>query len=148
MPKQLHILLADDDKGDRSVFKKALKELPASIRLTTIQDGEQLINFLSENTAKLPDLLFLDLNMSRKNGNECLSEIKRNEKLKQIPIIIYSTALKDDVADVLYQNGAHYCLKKSNPSDLHRSLNKVLRLLSKNPRQPPRNRFVVNLKEP
>ena len=71
-PKQqhapIHILLADDDIDDISFFDKALKELPVSVNLTTVNDGHQLMNYLSENLEHLPDVLFLDLNMPRKNG--------------------------------------------------------------------------------
>ncbi len=83
--KQLNILLADDDTDDCVFFKRALKELAIPISLTTVHDGEQLMDFLANKTNELPHVLFLDLNMPRKNGFECLSEIKSNEKLSQLP---------------------------------------------------------------
>ena len=92
----INILLADDDIDDISFFDNALKGLPVSTHLTTVNDGEQLMNYLSGNLENLPDVLFLDLNMPRKNGFECLSEIRENEKLKNISIVIFSTSYPQD----------------------------------------------------
>jgi CheY-like chemotaxis protein len=93
----LNILLADDDKDDRLLFDKALKAMPFPTHLITVHDGEQLMNYLSENSDHLPDVLFLDINMPRKNGFECLSEIKENKKLKDIPIVMFSTSYPRDI---------------------------------------------------
>ena len=99
-PKQQHaplnILLADDDADDRSFFDRALKDLPTSTHLTTVNDGEELMEYISENLEHLPDVLFLDLNMPRKNGFECLCEIRENEKLKDLSVVIFSTSFPQD----------------------------------------------------
>ena len=71
--KHLNLLLADDDIDDCSFFKEVLENLPISTHLTTVHDGEQLIQLLAKETIELPHVLFLDLNMPRKNGFECLS---------------------------------------------------------------------------
>ena len=148
-PKQknapVNILLADDDKDDRYFFEKALKEVPIATHLTTFKDGEQLMNYLSKNSKLLPDVLFLDVNMPRKNGSECLSEIKLNPKLKELPVIIYSTSLRDKIADVFYQNGAHYYLQKCDFPDLVKSIHKSLTLLAENPNRLSRDKFILTL---
>ena len=150
-PKQQHapinILLADDDKDDRYFFKMALKEVSIATHLTTVSDGERLMDYLSENSENLPDVLFLDLNMPRKNGNECLVAIKSDKKLKQLPVIIYSTSLQDAVADVLYKNGAHYYLHKCDIAILAKSIHRILTLLLENPKQPSRDQFILCLKK-
>ena len=87
----LNILLAEDDTDDRFFFDKALSELPIATQLTTVHDGEQLMKYLSENLEQLPDVLFLDINMPRKNGYECMSEIKENKLLKDIFVVMFST---------------------------------------------------------
>ena len=92
-----NILLADDDIDDCIFFKEALEDLPFSATLFTVSDGVQLMNYLSAKTDILPDALFLDLNMPRKSGYECLSEIRSVDKLKDIPIFIFSTSLDLDV---------------------------------------------------
>ncbi len=92
----LNILLAEDDSADRFFFEKALKEIPIATHLVKVQDGEELMNYLSGNLKYLPDVLFLDLSMPRKTGFECLSEIKENKKLKDIPVVVFTIAFPHD----------------------------------------------------
>lgn len=142
----VHILLADDDIDDRFFFEKALRSLSIPTRLETVEDGEKLITKLTKNPEKLPDVLFLDLNMPRKNGSECLAEIKSNEKLKDLPVIIYSTSLHKEVADLLYANGAHYYIQKTDLLELERNLQHVLTLIiNKKFRRPTKDQFVISL---
>lgn len=89
--KPLHILLADDDQDDCLFYNQALRELDSNTTLTTVNDGEALMEWLENTTADLPDILFLDINMPRKSGTECLAEIKQTEKLKNLPVIMFST---------------------------------------------------------
>jgi CheY-like chemotaxis protein len=110
--KELRVLLADDDIDDCLFFKEALEELPLSTRLTIVNDGDQLMKLLLKNTSRLPHVLFLDLNMPRKNGFECLTEIRLNDKLKALPAIMYSTSSEQDLIDRLYQNGAQHFIRK------------------------------------
>ena len=134
--KQLHILLADDDIDDCNFFSKALQALPISSNLTTVRDGERLMKYLDENSEQLPDVLFLDINMPRKSGFECLSEIKENIKLKDIPVVMFSTSYPQhmtyarDMMSLLSKIGASDCIRK--PSDfeqlkqvIHNALIKV-----------------------
>jgi len=109
-----HILLADDDKDDSILFQEILEELPLSTHLTKVSNGEQLMQFLNETKGQLPDVLFLDLNMPRKNGYDCLSEIKGSEKLKSLSVIIFSTAFEPQVISLLYEKGAQYYIRKPN----------------------------------
>jgi CheY-like chemotaxis protein len=109
---ELQVLLADDDIDDCLLFKEALKELPISTHLTIVNDGDQLMKLLRKSTSQLPHVLFLDINMPRKNGFECLTEIKLNDKLKALPVILYSTTSEQDVIDRLYQSGAQYFIRK------------------------------------
>lgn len=121
--KKLKILHADDDADDCIFFKEALRELNLHTFHTAVHDGEQLMQYLDNNPDELPHLLFLDLNMPRKNGSECLSEIKFNNRLKQITIIILSTAFEPETVNRLYENGAHYYIQK--PTD-YTQLKKVI----------------------
>lgn len=110
--KNINILLADDDKDDCMLFKEALEELELPTKLTTVSDGEQLMKLLNHNEEHFFNVLFLDLNMPRKNGFICLEEIKCNAKLKSLPVIIFSTSYDVAIADKLYKNGAlHYICK-------------------------------------
>ena len=139
-----HILLADDDKDDCTLFKDALDDLPFATHLTTVPNGEQLMQLLNKNE-ELPDLLFLDLNMPRKNGFECLSEIKQDEKLKRISVIIISTSFDPDIVNRLYIQGARYYIRKPNVyADLVKAIHKAITLTSQgNSFQPSEEEFVL-----
>ena len=144
----LSILLADDDMDDCIFFKEAVEELFLSTQLSTMHDGEQLMQYLNNETNKLPDVLFLDLNMPRKNGFECLSEIKGNKKLKQLPVIIFSTSFEQEVVNLLYKNGAQYFIRK--PSEfsqfkkiIHQTITKLI--APQNIPQQTRENFVLTV---
>ncbi len=141
----IRILLADDDQDDHMLFGEALRGLPFLTQLSTANDGEELMRQLTEKPGPLPDLLFLDLNMPRKNGLECLQDIKQNEKLKHLPVIIYSTSLQKEVADQLYALGAyHYIRKPIEFSQLTEVVHHALTLIvQKNSAQPTRANFVL-----
>ena len=146
MNKTRHdILLADDDMDDCTFFEDALKELPVTVSLSIVNDGVQLINFLSASE-NLPGLLFLDLNMPRKSGMECLSEIKANDKFKALPVIIFSTSLNIDVLDALYQKGAHYYVRKPGEyQTLKKVILEAISLTAQNSLdQPARDQFIIH----
>ena len=118
--KQLNILLAEDDQDDRDFFDMALKEIPIPTHLTAVYDGEQLMDYLYKNSEHLPNVLFLDLNMPRKNGFECLCEIKEDEKLKDLLVVMFSTSYprdsqyEEDMINRLLKIGAHDFIRKSD----------------------------------
>ncbi len=107
-------MLADDDLDDCNFFKNALDALPLATNLITVADGDQLMDFLSENPDELPHVLFLDINMPRKNGLECLSEIKRNAKLKHIPVVMLSTSNSPEKINTVFKTGGHVYIHKPN----------------------------------
>ena len=144
----INILLADDDYDDRFFFNKAIEALPFQTHLTTVEDGAKLMTYLFKNLAKLPDVLFLDYNMPRKNGFECLMEIKLSPLLKSIPVIMYSTYVHDDVADLLYTNGAHFFIRKSELGELKKLLQTIFTLIVENRFvRPTRKKFILSLLE-
>ena len=145
--KQLNILLADDDVDDSLFFKAALEGSSLSANFTTVSDGERLMHLLTNGTEELPDVLFLDLNMPRKNGFECLSEIKQNSKLKLLPVIVFSTSLEQEVVNQLYQNGALYFIRKPpHFTQFKKIILQVLTIIAQgNLTQPVRENFVITL---
>ncbi|MBK9732632.1 MAG: response regulator [Chitinophagaceae bacterium] len=142
----VNILLADDDQDDCLFFKEALDELQLKTKLTAVHDGEQLMLLLNKKADSQPDLVFLDLNMPRKNGFTCLEEIKRSEKLKSLPVIIFSTSYDESIADLLYKNGAqHYICKPADFSELKKVIHQALTIVSeKNTSQPRKENFLLN----
>jgi DNA-binding NtrC family response regulator len=149
MKGPLNIVLVDDDKDDHLIFAKALKETAFETELTCLTNGEKLMGYLSKHIHQLPDAIFLDLNMPRKNGSECLVEIKRNKNLKNIPVIIYSTNFHTDILDILYKYGAYYCIRKSaNKNQALDSVNRVLKSLAEHSGiQPSREKFAIGFIE-
>lgn len=111
MDKQ-YIFLADDDEDDRMLFSEALEEQCPEASMVTFDNGVDLMASLLDREQRLPDVIFLDLNMPLMNGEECLSDIRREPKLEAIPIIIYSTSLDPQQVENLRENGANKYLKK------------------------------------
>ena len=107
-------MLADDDVDDCMLFREALGEMSLAAGLTTVSDGVELMRLLASGEP-LPDAIFLDLNMPKKNGFECLAEIKNNPGLQKIPVFIYSTSFASNVIDLLYKEGARHYIRK--PAD-------------------------------
>ncbi|MEL1252431.1 response regulator [Flavobacterium sp. DGU38] len=125
----LHILLADDDEDDRLFFKDAFEEVKVQTKVEFVFDGLQLMEHLNNPDNKLPDILFLDLNMPKKTGKECLIEIKKTERLKNLIIAIYSTSSSDEDIEDTFVEGANIYIKK--PSDfnaLKKIINEVITL--------------------
>jgi len=110
--ENLHLLLADDDDDDCLLFRDALGELPYATRLSVVSDGVELMEALLDKNIPLPDYLFLDLNMPRKNGTECLSEIKQDNRLKKLPVIIFSTCALQPTINNLFAMGAQHYIRK------------------------------------
>jgi CheY-like chemotaxis protein len=142
-----HILLAEDDKDDQFLFNYVLETLKIPFTLTIVTDGVELMNLLSDKSNQLPDILFLDLNMPRKNGAECLIEIKKFEHLKQLPIVICSTAREDSSTVLLYENGANYYITKPDQLQQYKLLiNKAIELVQQTgSKQIPLKEFMVTI---
>lgn len=123
----LYILLADDDETDRLIFRDALEELNMKTFIHTVNNGVQLMDYLTKDDVKLPHLLFLDLNMPRKNGLECLKEIRSNLKLKEISVAIYSTSTSEEDIEKTFLSGANIYIEKPNDfSTLKKVLDKAI----------------------
>jgi len=121
--KPIYILLADDDEDDRLFFKEAFEEIKLNTSVKTVNDGVELMKHLTQEGARLPHILFLDLNMPRKTGIDCLLEIKRLAHMKDIAIAIYSTSSSEKDIEETFIQGANVYIKK--PSDFN-ALKKIL----------------------
>jgi CheY-like chemotaxis protein len=119
----LFVLLADDDDDDRLFFKKAFEEVKIQTKVEFVRDSEELMKYLTNRNAILPDILFLNLHMSKKTGHECLVEIKKNNKLKNFVIAVYSTASSEEDIEDIFIKGANIYIKKPNN---FKSLKKII----------------------
>jgi len=116
-------MLADDDEDDRLFFKEAFEEVKINYSISAFNDGEQLMEHLYDTTNPLPDIIFLDLNMPRKSGIECLKEIRANDRLKKISVAIYSTSSSEQDIEDTFVSGANVYIKKPNDFNM---LKKIL----------------------
>ncbi len=119
----IHVLLADDDEDDRNFFLDALNELKINTVINVVKDGKELINHLTQTENSLPHVLFLDINMPYKTGIDCLNEIKKIDRLKDIAIAIYSTSGSEKDIEETFIRGANVYIKKPSSFSL---LKKVL----------------------
>lgn len=121
------ILIADDDPDDRMMIQEAFGERCPHCRLHFVQDGEELMKFLSgerpgtdqSGTGLIPDLLLLDLNMPLKDGREALAEVRANPLYVAMPIVVMTTSENDEDKLFCQQNGANsYIVKPSRYMEL------------------------------
>ena len=118
MNKPPHILLIDDDPDDKLLFHEALVSVQSQTCFNYFGNGRDAINWLSK-TEELPDYIFLDLNMPRMNGKETLEEIKKNPRLKPLPVIVYSTSNNEiDKQECKRLGAALYITKPYRLADL------------------------------
>ena len=121
MAKTVSFLLVDDDADDTSLFKEVLEEVNPSVVFNSAEDGHQALHFLKNETSILPDIIFLDLNMPRMGGKECLAQIKNDEKLHSIPVIMYTTSSQSkDIEETIQKGAICFITKPSNVRDLKR----------------------------
>lgn len=143
----MNILLADDDEDDCVFFKEALEGITISTNLFIVNDGEELMLLLTNETKIVPQVLFLDINMPKKNGFECLQEIRKNKKLQRLPVVMFSTSLEEGVVNQLYHDGASYFIRKpDNFSEFIRIIQHTLELVQQNNNvQTSRDHFVLSM---
>jgi CheY-like chemotaxis protein len=123
------ILLIDDDADDQEIFISALTQIDSSILCLSFTDGEEALNLLQTEIIAVPDFIFLDLNMPRFSGKQCLAELKKSVKFKGIPVIIYTTsAASKDIEDTRALGADHFLIKPSTFLELQESLVNIFSL--------------------
>lgn len=123
------LMIVDDDKDDRFFFRSAIRKNNPSFECVEAENGVEALQQL-RTTEQLPDFIFLDLNMPKMDGRECLKELKKDETLKNIPVIIYSTSEYKLDKEVTKELGADFFLTKLSdiyplPEELVKAMNKV-----------------------
>lgn len=127
---QKNIYLADDDIDDREMFAEVLLELDSSVILKQAEDGKQLMEILQFSPSPLPDVVFLDLNMPKQNGFECLKQIRNHDgHLKNLNIVIFTTSSdQNDMAKAFALGANFYAVKPSTFSELRSFVRDVLQI--------------------
>ena len=104
--QEVEILLVEDNPGDIRLMQEALKEAKVSNSVIIARDGQEAVDYLFEHRDEnVPDLILLDINLPKLSGFEVLKQIKADEKLKIIPVVIVTSSSSED--DVL-QSYRHY----------------------------------------
>ena len=111
MKKPLSILIIDDDDDDKQMFCEVLSEIDRDISCISSANGQDALQLLRQKITP-PDFIFLDLNMPRMSGKQCLVHIKQIEILASVPIIIYSTSKLVEDREETMRLGADYFLTK------------------------------------
>ena len=140
-----NIFLADDDTDDVIFFEDALNSLSLPTQLTVANDGAQLMKTLDHEVPPPPDAIFLDLNMPGKNGFDCLTEIRKDPKLKDIPVVIFSTSDNPDAIETTYSLGANYYICKPRSFELLKKAIRTILFLDDNQlvHQPSKENFFL-----
>jgi CheY-like chemotaxis protein len=121
------VFIVDDDSDDREFFCDALHEIDEEIQCICAGNGNEAMALLTEQNGVHPDYIFLDMNMPRISGKQCLSFIKNNQQLSHIPVIIFSTTRQYEEAEEARQLGAALFLTKpATYSELKRNLSLIL----------------------
>lgn len=120
----IEILLVEDNPGDVRLTQEALKDSKLRNNLSVVRDGVEAMAFLFREgvfaDAPRPDIILLDLNLPRKDGREVLEEIKHDETLRRIPIVVLTTS--EDEQDILRSYDLHANCYITKPVDLSRFL--------------------------
>ncbi len=118
----IDILLVEDNPGDVRLTKEALKDAKVLNEIYVAKDGVEAMEFLHKQgqftEAPIPDMILLDLNLPRKDGREVLAEIKKDPKLKHIPVIVLTTSKADE--DIIKTYNLHANAYITKPVDLNR----------------------------
>ncbi len=120
--RPVDILLVEDNPGDVRLTKEALRDAKVMNEIFVARDGVEAMEFLHGDGAfknvPMPDLILLDLNLPRKDGREVLAEIKLDQKLKRIPVIVLTTSKADE--DIIKTYNLHANAYVTKPVDLNR----------------------------
>jgi len=125
--KFIDILLVEDSPGDVRLAQEALKEAKVRNKLYTVTDGVEAMDFLRQEgkyaDAERPDLILLDLNLPKKDGREVLAEIKSDDDLKRVPVVILTVSKAEE--DILKSYNLHANCYITKPIDLDQFLKVV-----------------------
>jgi len=125
--KPVGILLVEDNPGDADLAREALQDSKLNNNLTVVGDGEAAMAYLRREKpykdALRPDLVILDLNLPKKDGREVLAEMKADDRLKRIPVVILTTSQAEE--DVLKAYNLHANCYISKPIDLNQFMKVV-----------------------
>jgi CheY-like chemotaxis protein len=112
MQNFLLTLLIDDDEDDQEFFSMAIKETDPHAQCVFANDGIHALEKFKTDESFMPSVIFIDINMPRMNGLQCLSEIKKLSRIQHVPTYIYSTSDEKSIVEECLRLGASGFIKK------------------------------------
>jgi CheY-like chemotaxis protein len=127
MDSKTTIMIIDDDDDDRSLFREAVEESKSNCEFMEADSSAEAFAMLERLHGKLPDIIFLDLNMPGITGKQFLKKIKENRKLKEIPVVIYSTSKRlEDYNETIQLGAMNFIIKPASFEDICNVINESL----------------------
>lgn len=118
-------LLVDDDLDDTSLFEEVLQQVDPAVVFASAANGHEALAALREGITR-PDVIFLDLNMPRMDGRQCLAALKEDDTLKQIPVIMYTTSSQPkDVEQAMQKGAVSFITKPTSLKELQEILEAI-----------------------
>ena len=129
-PKRLKVLMVEDDPGDVELTREAMGTGQLSIDLEVVEDGEKALTYLIHQVPsthkQLPDLILLDLNLPKKNGQEVLKEIKQHKELRLIPVVILTSSAREEDIRSTYEIGCNcYVMKPAGLKQFTKTMHAI-----------------------
>ncbi|WP_347216783.1 response regulator [Chryseobacterium sp.] len=119
----LNVIVADNDENTLIFFKNIFKELKISIKIQCFNNGKDLMEYLNNNDAVIPEIVFIKYTIPGKSGIECIDEIRAHSKFNNMVTAIYDEEIQEDEIEEAFVKGNNICMRK--PSDFG-TLKKVL----------------------
>ncbi len=133
MTKPTTFLLVDDDIDDSSLFEEILHEVDPTVKFVNAPDGQAALDLLRKSNGNLPDLIFLDLNMPKMDGKQCLLELKADAGLAKIPVIMYTTSSQSrDIEQTMMHGAICFITKPTDIRELRNIITSITRNIHKN----------------
>jgi len=131
MKESKKCLIIDDDLDDQEIFLMCVKKISNEINCITANDGVEAVSMLMSNTEYIPDYIFIDVNMPKLNGIDCLKILKNIQRLKYAKIFMYSTTSERTVLAKSKEFGADdFIIKPSSTSELKEKLSIIFEIVS------------------
>jgi CheY-like chemotaxis protein len=131
MNEQRQCLIIDDDPDDQEIFLMCLRKISNKIDCLTANNGVEAITMLESNEEYIPDYIFLDVNMPKMNGIECLKHLKEIKRLKNTKIFMYSTTSENSIVKKSKKLGADdFIMKPSKTKELKEKLATIFSIVS------------------
>jgi CheY-like chemotaxis protein len=126
--KRCFVLIAEDDDDDRMIFEETLGELAKGVDFAFVQNGQELIDYLSAGDS-FPDVIFLDLNMPLMDGRDALKVIRSDPKLKDLPVVCFTTSSSMEDRRLCVDHGAVFHTKPTRISEFYKLIESQLGIL-------------------